>query len=88
MRHRSLLLSVLAACAALGLVGCASAPPPPPPPPVPRAVTVYPERNHNQARQNKDTSECQNTASAQASSSESWAYIFTACMSGRGYAVR
>jgi hypothetical protein len=36
---------------------------------------------------NKDQAQCQNTASAQATSSESWAQIFAACMSGRGYGV-
>ena len=77
---------VLAVCAVVG-TGC---PPqqPPPPPPGPRALTVYPERKQSQAQLNKDQAQCQNTASAQATSSESWSQIFTACMSGRGYGVR
>jgi hypothetical protein len=88
--HRSLpLLVAFAACALSGAVGCApEEPPPPAPPPPPRALTVYPERRQTQAQQNKDQAQCQNTASAQATSSESWAQIFAACMSGRGYGVR
>jgi hypothetical protein len=89
--RRSLpLLVTLAACAVAGVVACAPQQPPPPPPvppPAPRALTVYPERNQSQAQQNKDQAQCQNTAAVQATSSESWAYIFTACMSGRGYGV-
>ena len=85
-------LLLFATGAFIGALGCAPevAPPPPappPPPPPPRALTVYPERNQSQAQQNKDKAQCQNTASAQATSSESWAQIFTACMSGRGYGV-
>ena len=80
---------ILAACTLLGVVACAPQQPSAPlPPPPPRALTVYPERNQSQAQLNKDQAQCQNTASAQATSSESWAQIFTACMSGRGYGVR
>jgi hypothetical protein len=86
-RHASL---VLALCAVVG-TGCASQPPPPPayqPPPAPRALTVYPERKQSKSQMNADQAQCQNTASAQATSSESWSQIFTACMAGRGYGVR
>jgi hypothetical protein len=86
MRHRSHALFVLVAYAALACVGCARQESPAPRP-APRALTVHPQRNQSQAQQNKDKAECQNTASAQATSSESWAHIFTACMSGRGYGV-
>ena len=80
---------ILAVCALIGVVACEpQQPPAPAPPPPPRAVTVYPERKQSQAQQDKDQAQCQNTASAQATSSESWAQIFTACMSGRGYGVR
>jgi len=82
------LFAVLAVCATIGN-GCAPQQPPPPPPPVaPARLTVYPERKQGQAQMNKDQAQCQNTASAQATSSESWSQIFTACMAGRGYGVR
>ena len=80
-------LVVLAACALVGSFGCEPQPIAPPPPPPPRALTVYPEQNQSQAQQNRDQAQCQNTANAQATSSESWAQIFAACMSGRGYGV-
>lgn len=88
MRHRSHLLVALAACTIVGIVGCAQQQPPPAPPPAPRALTIYPQQKQSQAQQNKDKAECQNTASAQATSSETWAQIFAACMSGRGYGVQ
>jgi hypothetical protein len=93
MRKRSRrFVSTLVALAAVAVMaGCEPAyqpPPPPPPPPPPQALTVYPERKQSQAQMNKDQAQCQNTASAQATSSESWAQIFTACMAGRGYGVR
>ena len=82
---------VIAVCAVVG-TGCEQpAPPPPPvyaPPPPPRSLQVYPERGQNQNQMNADQAQCQNTASAQATSSDGWAQIFTACMAGRGYAVR
>ena len=84
-------LVALAACAVIGVVGCEPAyqpPPPPAAPPPPQALTVYPERKQSQAQMNTDQTQCQNTASAQATSSESWSQIFTACMAGRGYGVR
>jgi len=58
------------------------------PPPPPRSLQVYPERGQSQNQMNADQAQCQNTASAQATSSDGWAQIFTACMAGRGYAVR
>ena len=73
------------------MIGCApSAPPPPPPPPPappPRALTVSPQRKQSQAQQNSDSAACQSQASAQATTSQEWAVIFTSCMSGRGYLV-
>jgi hypothetical protein len=81
-------LLVLAACAFMGAIGCEPQPVAAPPPPPPRALTVYPEQKQSQAQQNRDQAQCQNTANAQATSSESWAQIFAACMSGRGYGVR
>ena len=80
----------VAVCAVVA-TGCAPEPPPPPvyaPPPPPRSLQVYPERGQNQNQMNADQAQCQNTASAQATSSEGWAQIFTACMAGRGYGVR
>jgi hypothetical protein len=60
-----------------------------------RLVAPDPSRAHRtqtdrtqQIQQNKDQAQCQNTANVQATSSESWAQIFAACMSGRGYGVR
>jgi hypothetical protein len=88
MRPLTRLAIVLASASAI--IGCAQPAPPPPPaaPAAPRALTVYPERNQSQAQLNQDQAQCQNTASAQATSSEVWAQIFTACMAGRGYGVR
>ena len=79
----------VAVCAVVG-AGCAQQPPPPAyaPPPPPRSLQVYPERGQSQNQMNADQAQCQNTASAQATSSEGWAQIFTACMAGRGYGVR
>ena len=84
------LFAVLAVCAAVGN-GCAPQEPPPPlpaPPPAPTRRPGYTEHKQIQAQMNKDQAQCQNTASAQATSSESWSQIFTACMAGRGYGVR
>ena len=89
LSRRSVLpLASLAACVLGGVLGCEPQPSAPPPAPPRQALTIYPERKQSQAQQSKDQAQCQNTASAQATSSESWAQIFTACMSGRGYAVR
>src|SRR5262249_36108391 len=88
MLYRSHPLLVLVSCAVRLLAACEPRPPPPPaPPPPPPALTVYPQPTQSNSQQNKDTAEGQNTACARAHSSESWAYIFTACMSGRGYGV-
>lgn len=64
------------------IVGCES------PPPAPRALVVTGQRGQTQAEQDRDKSDCQSMASAQANSSESWAQIFAACMNGRGYLVQ
>jgi hypothetical protein len=72
----------------VALVGCAAQQPYPAAPPPPRALTVTAQRNQSQARQDKDRADCQSMASGQATSSESWAQIFTACMGGRGYMVQ
>jgi hypothetical protein len=64
------------------VVGCES------PPPTPRALVVTAQRGQSQAQQDRDKSDCQSMASAQANSSESWAQIFAACMNGRGYLVQ
>jgi len=61
---------------------------PPPAPPAPRALTVTPQRNQSKGQQGRDSADCQSMASGQATSSESWAQIFTACMGGRGYLVQ
>ena len=85
--HRTMPLVV---CAVVG-IGCSQPAPPPPvyaPPPPPRSLQVYPERGQSQNQMNADQAQCQNTASAQATSSDGWAQIFTACMAGRGYGVR
>jgi hypothetical protein len=90
-RSRRFVSTLVALAAGAVMAGCEPSyqpPPPPPPPPPPQALTVYPERKQSQAQMNKDQAQCQNTASAQATSSESWAQIFTACMAGRGYGVR
>jgi len=71
------------------MAGCA--PPAPPPlatPPPPRALTVTPQDGQSKARQDRDRADCQSMASAQATSSETWAQIFTGCMGGRGYMVQ
>jgi hypothetical protein len=82
----SLLIAVLT-CASM--VACEPVPPPPPPyVPPPRALTVTAQRRQSQAQQDSDSAACQSMASGQATSSETWAQIFTACMSGRGYLVQ
>ena len=70
------------------LIGCVAYPQAPPPPPPPRALTVSAQNRQSQARQDKDRADCQSMASAQGTSSESWAQVFTGCMSGRGYMVQ
>jgi hypothetical protein len=57
------------------------------PAPAPRALRVTAQRKQSQNQQNRDKAECQNLASAQASSSQAWAQIFASCMGGRGYMV-
>jgi uncharacterized lipoprotein YajG len=59
-----------------------------PPPPAPRALSVTPQRKQSKSQQGRDSADCQSMASGQATSSESWAQIFTACMGGRGYLVQ
>ena len=58
------------------------------PPPAPRAVTIQAQRGQSQAQQDGDNAECQSTASAAANYSESWAFIFSDCMTRRGYLVQ
>jgi hypothetical protein len=79
----------------LWIVGCVTyaptpppAPPPPPAAPAPRALTITAQRRQSQAEQDRDKADCQAMASGQATSSDSWAQIFTACMGGRGYLVQ
>jgi len=80
---------VAIACWSVVIVGCTQQPPAPPPmPPAPRALSIYARRGQSQAQQNKDKAECQSMASAQATSSETWAQAFTACMAARGYTVQ
>jgi hypothetical protein len=88
MVRRSITASFIAAFVCSSIVACA-----PPPPqavyvPPPRALTVSPQRRQNQAQQDRDSAACQSMASGQATSSETWAQIFTACMGGRGYLVQ
>lgn len=88
-RHPVWTRTALAAAFAAGsVVGCYEPQPAYiPPPPAPRALTVAPQRKQSRAQQDRDKSDCQSMASAQATSSATWAQIFTACMSGRGYFV-
>ena len=72
----------------LALAGMAACAQQPAPVAQPRALTIYPQQKQSQAQQNKDKGECQNTAAANATTSDSWAQIFAACMSGRGYGVQ
>ena len=46
------------------------------------------QRRQSKAQQDADSAACQSMASGQATSSETWAQIFTACMGGRGYLVQ
>ena len=90
-RHRSHVtpygaLAVGLACSSL--VGCYQpAPAYYPPPPAPRALTVTAQRKQSQNQQDRDKADCQRMASGQATSSDTWAQIFTSCMGGRGYMV-
>jgi hypothetical protein len=45
-------------------------------------------KGQTQADQDRDKSDCQSMASAQANSSASWAQIFASCMEARGYLVQ
>lgn len=86
---RPLARSFAAAIASALLVACATqAPNPiPAPPPATRTLTITAQRRQSQRQQDKDKADCQSMASGQATSSESWAQMFTACMGGRGYMV-
>ncbi len=86
-------LLVATACAGLSLTGCATYEPqpvyyPPPEPPPPRSLTITAQRKQSQRQQDRDKYDCQTMASGQATSSDTWAQIFTACMGGRGYMVQ
>jgi hypothetical protein len=59
----------------------------PAPAPAPTALTITAQRRQSQAQQDRDKADCQRMATGQATSSASWAQIFTACMGGRGYMV-
>lgn len=82
----------LATFAAIPLAGCATQQPQPvyypPPPPPQRSLTIQAQRNQSQRQQDRDKADCQEMATGQATSSDTWAQIFTACMGGRGYMVR
>lgn len=73
--------------AGVAVVGCARQAPEPPPPAPPRTLTITAQRKQSQPQQDRDKADCQSMASGQATSSETWAQIFTACMGGRGYLV-
>ncbi|MCW5889109.1 MAG: hypothetical protein KIT14_01015 [bacterium] len=84
-------VALATALATLPLAGCATQEPQPvyyPPPPPPRALTITAQRKQSQQQQDRDKADCQEMASGQATSSDTWAQIFTACMGGRGYMVR
>jgi hypothetical protein len=83
--RRTLTLVTLGAF--LTLAGCASRQPAPAPAPPPRALQITAQRRQSQAQQDRDKADCQSMASSQATSSETWAQMFVACMSGRGYRV-
>ena len=82
--------ALAAAFACVTLVACATQAPEPyrVQAPAPRALTVTAQRKQSQAQQDRDKSDCQSMASGQATSSETWAQIFTSCMGGRGYMVQ
>ena len=88
-RRRATILNVALAAALVcsPVMGCYTYPPAPEPAPAPRALTVTAQRGQSQRQQDRDKAECQNLASAQATSSASWAQIFASCMGGRGYMV-
>jgi hypothetical protein len=80
-------LAVALACSPL--VACAGrSPEPSPAPSPPRTLAITAQRNQSQRQQDKDKADCQSMASGQATSSDSWAQIFAACMGGRGYMVQ
>jgi len=88
MRHRRRSVTPLAiALACTALAACYQEPRYVEQPP-PRSLTITAQHRQSQAQQDRDKSDCQNMASAQANSSSSWAQIFTGCMSGRGYLVQ
>jgi hypothetical protein len=75
------------ALACAGVIGCARQPEPAPQPTVRRSLTITAQRKQSQRQQDRDKADCQSMANAQATSTESWAQMFTACMGGRGYMV-
>ena len=89
MPHAHGALRALAATIFFGsIVACAPRPEPYVPPPAPRALAVTAQRKQSQRQQDSDSASCQSMASGQATSSDTWAQIFTACMGGRGYLVQ
>jgi hypothetical protein len=93
-RRRRIVSSLTPVCCALAcasVVGCGPTYEPAPayaPAPAPRSLTITAQRRQSQAQQDRDKADCQSMASGQATSSESWAQIFTSCMGGRGYMVQ
>jgi hypothetical protein len=90
-RSLSRFLALATALAAIPLSGCARQQPQPvyyPPPTPQRSLSIQAQRNQSQRQQDRDKADCQEMATGQATSSDSWAQIFTACMGGRGYMVR
>jgi hypothetical protein len=91
-RHR--LAVTFPAALAVGLAissvpGCARRAPEPvySEPPPQRSLRITAQRKQSQRQQDRDKADCQQMASGQATSSDSWAQIFTSCMGGRGYMI-
>jgi len=80
-------LAVALACSSIVACYQAAPAPAPAPEPAPRALTITAQRKQSQRQQDRDKADCQNMASGQATSSATWAQIFTSCMGGRGYMV-
>lgn len=88
-RHRAPVLVVAAIAVAGGLLsGCAYQQPVPAPAPAPRSLRIEAMRGQSQKQQDRDKRDCQDMASATATSSDGWARGFANCMTSRGYDVR
>jgi len=79
----SLGIAIVSALAA----GCVQRVYEPAPAAPPAALTITAQRRQSQAQQDRDKADCQRMANGQATSSATWAQMFTACMGGRGYMV-